>query len=67
MKADEIQTRMTELRQYDLLSGETQYRWDYSIYGVADKYRPGKVDEETWRKHARARAAAKIELMMAAR
>lgn len=67
MTADEIQAQMTELRHYDVLSGETQYRWDYRIYGVADKYRAGKFDEETWAKHARARAAAKIELMMTAR
>jgi hypothetical protein len=67
MNAKEIESQMTEHRQYDVVSGETLYRWDYSIYGVADKYRPGKGDEETWAQHARARAAAKIEAMIAAR
>ena len=64
MKANEIVQKMTEHRQYNALCDETEYRWDFSAYGVADTYQPGMGDEAMWAKKARLRAAAKIEQMI---
>ena len=67
MKADEIEQQMTELRQYDALSDQTEYRWDFGVHGVAKKYRPDLGDEATWVAHARREAAAKLAQMTGTR
>lgn len=60
MDIDEIKSEMVEHRQFDIASGNTRYRWDLGIHGVADQFKPAMGDEVEWAGKARTRAATMI-------